>query len=143
MDRSDAIAELEKFTELATVAQCDTGDSRAGFGSAIDSALREMGESEGDLATAEVDAADVPAFLALCDYYALKLLKVYLAPNAVDIAYTANDGTVNKKRSQTMAAVDSLLADAREEVKRLGYLDSDFEIVAYNTNWIEPSSAEI
>jgi hypothetical protein len=143
MDRSDAIAELEKFTELATVAQCDTGDSRAGFGSAIDSALREMGFVSSELADAEVAEADEAAFLALCDYYALKMLKVYLAPKAVDIAYTANDGTVNKKRSQTMTAVDSLLADAREEVRRLGYLDSDFEIVSFNTNWIEPSSAEI
>jgi hypothetical protein len=143
MTRSDAIAELQKFTKLATVAQCDTGDSRAGFGSAIDSALREMGTDEGDLATAEVAASDVPAFLALCDYYALKMLKVYLASDAVDYSVTANDGTVNEKRSQTITAVNALLADAKEEVRRLGYLDSDFEIVSFNTNWIEPTSAEI
>lgn len=142
MTRGQAIAELAKYTKLAVIAGCDDQDTKGGFGSAIDSALREMGYTQDELATADVAAADVRAYLALCDYYALKLLKTYLAGD-VDIAASAADGQVNKKRSQAYAMTDGLLKDAREEVVRLGYLESDFELFKLNADYLEPAAAEI
>jgi hypothetical protein len=140
MDRAESIVYLTKFTKIATVAGCDPADVAGGFGQAIDSALRELEFEETELADADVEDADARAYLALLDYYALKLLKVYLSTD-VDIRTSGGDSQIDKKRSQAFAMVNELLADAREEVKSLGYLDSDFQMVALNTNYIEPEEA--
>jgi hypothetical protein len=134
MDRAESIVYLTKFTKLATAAGCDPADVAGGFGQAVDSALREMEYTESELADADVED------LALLDYYTLKLLKVYLSTD-VDIRTSGADSQIDKKRSQAFQMVTDLLADAREEVKSLGYLDSDFQMVALNTNYIEPEEA--
>jgi hypothetical protein len=129
MDRAESIVYLTKFTKLATAAGCDPADVAGGFGQAVDSALREMEYTESELADADVE-----------DNYTLKLLKVYLSTD-VDIRTSGADSQIDKKRSQAFQMVTDLLADAREEVKSLGYLDSDFQMVALNTNYIEPEEA--
>jgi hypothetical protein len=140
MDRAESIVYLTKFTKLATAAGCDPADVAGGFGQAVDSALREMEYTESELADADVEDTDTRAYLALLDYYTLKLLKVYLSTD-VDIRTSGADSQIDKKRSQAFQMVTDLLADAREEVKSLGYLDSDFQMVALNTNYIEPEEA--
>ncbi len=109
------------------------------YGPALDAALRTLGYSESELESADVADGDVPAFLALLDYYLLKLFLPRLAP-AVDIA--EGQGAIDKKRSQMVREARNLMLDAKAEARSYGYLAGDVQLGSITTNWIEPSASE-
>lgn len=61
-----------QFSSLAAaVDQADNSDGDSGYGADIDNALRQLGTSESDLASATVEDGDRAAYYALAKYYAL------------------------------------------------------------------------
>lgn len=126
-----------QFATLATETGQTTGDTSGGFGPAIDNALRKLGgTAEADLATASVADANVPAFLALCEYYALVRFARALATR-VDTGITAVEGD----REQMFSHVRQLIAMAREECAAQGYPVDGSEAWSYarlQLDYIEP-----
>lgn len=116
--RASATSHLAvQFATLATETGQVTTDTSAGFGPAIDQALRKIGgTAEADLATATVADATVPAFLALAEYYALTRFARALATR-VDFGVP----TVEADRPRIFAHIDRLIKLAREECAAQGY----------------------
>lgn len=107
---------VNEFGKLATETGQVTTDSLAGYGPAIDRALRRLGVAETDLATAELDDADGPAAFALAEYYALLRFQRALAVRG-DI----DGASVIGPRSQVFQQVRDMLADAKLACEALGY----------------------
>lgn len=72
--RDHAAAYLDStFASLASaVAQSDTSEGSTGYGSDIDNALRKLGKTESELATATVADGDRDDFYALAEFYAAR-----------------------------------------------------------------------
>lgn len=59
-----------QFSEpVAAIGQTTNNDSPAGYGPDIDNALRKLGKSESELATATVENSQREAFYALSEFY--------------------------------------------------------------------------
>lgn len=93
-----------------------TTDSGGGFGPAIDKALRMIGTAEDALETATVDDIGVPAFLALCEYYALTRIWHSLATRA-DVSAR----NVMGPRAQIFQHVKDLVTEAAITCAMYGY----------------------
>jgi len=91
-------------------------DSAGGFGPAIDRALRSLGTAETALSMATVVDASVPAFLALCEYYALARIWRSLATKA-DVSAR----NVMGPRTQVFQHAKDLMEMAANECAALGY----------------------
>jgi hypothetical protein len=119
--------------ELAKLA-AETGqvltDSAAGFGPAIDRALRTLGVAEASLATTTVDDDDVPAYLALCEYHALARIWRALATRA-DVSAR----NVMGPRAQVFQHVKDLMEMAANECAALGYPVGSLGASASGGSW--------
>jgi len=118
MNRSEALAYLaSEYKTLASVAEIEESDSAIGYKNVINSALRELGYTESDLATTECDyTASVKNYTALLDYYALRRLTRVLATK---IDYSI-DGQSHKEQ-QIYAQAKELLEEATIIVTALGF----------------------
>jgi hypothetical protein len=139
VNRATALAHLQgQFTALATMTGQDTDDSAAGYGPALDAALRQLGYAAGDLATADVPDATTPDYLQLAEYFALVRFSRALA-GAVDIEL---DGPrIVKRRSQTFTQVAALIAETRAQLQAKGYLSGGFEFGRITLDFLEPSAS--
>ena len=126
-----------QFATLATETDQATTDTSAGFGPALDQALRKIGgTAEADLAAATVADATVPAFLALAEYYALRRFARALATR-VDFGAP----TVEGDRPRIFQHISRLIVMAREECAAQGYPLDGSEIWSYTSlqlDYIEP-----
>lgn len=129
---------------LALEAKQVTTDSAAGWGPAIDKALRTLGTAESSLATATVVDADVPAYLALCEYHALVRFWRTVATRA-DVAAR----NVMGPRAQVFQHVKDLLEIAAINCANLGYTvsgpygaggASGWEYGTLNVDFVEPEA---
>lgn len=137
MIRSDALIYLQnQFSALATVTGQATTDSAAGYGTAIDQALRQLGYSTADLAAADVPDADTPAYLDLAGYYALVR---FLGALAVNVDIELDGPRAVKKRSQYFTQVKTLLDVKRKQLEDAGYLGSSYEMGFLSLDFLEPS----
>ena len=115
--RASATTHLSnEFAALASETGQLTTDSTGGFGPAIDRALRTLGVTEANLATATVTDANVPAFLALCEYHALARIWRALATKA-DVSAR----NVMGPRAQIFQHAKDLMEMAANECAALGY----------------------
>jgi hypothetical protein len=136
MDRVAALAYIAgEFTTLATEADVTVTDTSAGFKTAIDTALRELGYSESDLASADVPTSLTNDYVKLLDYYALVKLARSLAIYA-DVRVDAP--TVEKKKSQIYANVMKLLGLAKADIETLGYGLAEYTSGFINFDYLEP-----
>ena len=134
MDRGETVLKLSKFSRLVSQVGMTLADDDANIGPAIDSALRELGFDESELPAAQIDSDEVPAYLALVDYYVLDLLSYGVLQ--ADIKIGEND----KKRSQILPLILKQKAEALKEVKKYGYLAADFALGGISLNYLEPES---
>lgn len=118
MDRSAVASHLAyQLSALAgEIGQAKSDASATGYGPDIDQALRQLGVVEADLATAETADADVPALLALAEYFALRRMARQLA-----LGVDVSSGTMSQRNSQRAATVQTLMAEAAETAAGLGY----------------------
>ena len=105
-----------ELAALAAEAKQVTTDTAAGFGPAIDKALRTLGCGETALPTATVADGDVPAYLALSKYHALLRIWATLATRA-----DVQARNVMGPRAQVFQHVRDLVNLAAAECATLGY----------------------
>jgi hypothetical protein len=142
MDRTAATAYLvQQFRELATDAKFTTDNTTAAYSNAIDMSLRWLGTDETDLATADVEQADMLKYLALLDYFALERFNTLLSIR-FDVSFP---GPVSAKRSQEFSQVSTLLARAENKLASLGIvIGASGEAAQFgfiNFDFLEPSAA--
>jgi hypothetical protein len=101
---------------LALEAKQATTDSAAGFGPAIDKALRTLGYAESALATAAASDSEVPAYLALSKYHALLRIWATIATRA-----DVQARNVMGPRAQVFQHVRDLVNIAAAECATFGY----------------------
>ena len=118
MTRAQAATYLDQqFSALATqLGQSATDDSADGYGPDIDQALRQMGVGESSLSSATVADDDVPAFLALCDYYAARRFWRGLSLST-DVAL----GPRREQRSRWADTLAGIVQEAADRAAGLGY----------------------
>jgi hypothetical protein len=138
MSRATAAVFLHgQFSDLATeISQAETDDSADGYGPDIDQAFRQLETDEDDLATASATQAQIPAFVALCEYYALRRFARRLALRA-DI----KAGTMAKGLGKQADTLQALMAEAAQRAAGLGYpVDgaAAWSIGQINLDYIEP-----
>jgi hypothetical protein len=107
---------VNELAALVAEAKQPATDSPAGFGPAIDKALRTLGYAETTLATATVSDAQVPAYLALSKYHALLRIWATLATRA-----DVQARNVMGPRAQVFQHVRDLVNIAAAECATFGY----------------------
>lgn len=132
-----------QFETLAReINQPATTDSASGYGPDIDAALRRLGKTTDELATATVEEGDVEACYALAEYYALRRFWRKLATKVnVGAAALAPEGN----RQNVFENVGTLLKMAAETVEAFGYNlgdDTAWEFVRLGLDFIEPVVSE-
>lgn len=142
INRTQAAAHLRaQFDVLASeIGQTSNDDSATGFGPDIDAALRRLGTAQADLAAATVTDANAVAFLALCEYFALRRISRKLA------SYTEwRAGDVVGKENQVFEQVKAMMAEAAEQCAGLGYpMDGTpaWGVSSFTLDFIEPGVIE-
>lgn len=118
MDRAGATTYLtSEFGELATDARFTDQHVADAYSAAIDMALRQLGFSETDLATAVVGDDMVLSYLTLLQYYALKRYARVLS-----VRFDVNvSGAMQAMRSQAYGQVKTLLAEAEQQCLNYGF----------------------
>lgn len=105
------------YAQQLTEAGLTATDDAANLGPAIDDALLTLGTSYDDLATAEVDAADVTGYRVLLRYFGLARIHDAVV-NRVDMQL---DGPqMSKNRSQYVRQLAARLDDLRKEAANYG-----------------------
>lgn len=140
MTRTDSAVYLHMtYAALEQRLVCFQGGD--GYAGVINAALRDLGFAESELATAVVPDEDVPVYLPLLDYYALR--KYLLA--AATLTNTVIDG-VPINRGALMENVKMLYEDARRRAVSTGYLPDttapivvDMETGRLNLDFLEPA----
>jgi hypothetical protein len=142
MDRTAATNTLtERYRELTADAKFTTDDTTAAYDAAIDMSLRYLGVAETDLATADVEQANVLKYLALLDYFTLERFSTLLAAR-FDVSFP---GPVSAKRSQAFSQIETLLQRAENKLAALGIvIGASGEATQFgfiNFDFLEPSPA--
>lgn len=140
MTRSEALAYLQaRFNRLATEAGMGTADDSSGYGPVLDGALRLLGFSTAQLATANVASADEAKYLSALQYEALRHVQRQVVMR-VDISL---DGPqVSKSRSQFVRNLAAMLAEARTECASYGLIDTQpaITIGRMTLDFLEPEA---
>lgn len=137
LSRSDLLTALQnEFSALATETSQVTTDTAAGYGPAIDYALRQTGTAQSELATGTIPTGDEDAGLLLAQYGALRRFSRALA-GRVDITLDAPQ--VSKKRSQAFQQVQTLIAGVKAELEEVGYGESAFSMGSLQLDFLEPA----
>jgi hypothetical protein len=138
VERADALIHLQnQFAPLASVVDQPTTDSAAGYGPALDQALRKLGYTADQLATAVVPDADVLDYLTLAEYYALERYALWFTV-AVDEERQFGSGT--RRRDNLAGKVTALLTERRAALTELGYIGTVWEGGALVLDFLEPSA---
>lgn len=136
LSRTDLLTYLQNsFDVLATETGVATTDTAAGFGSAIDYALRRTGTLHADLATGTIPDDEEDAGYLFASYAALQR---YLRALAIQVDITVDGPDISKKRSQTFAHVKILLDTIKDDLALLGYGEAAFEMGRINLDFLEP-----
>jgi hypothetical protein len=128
-----------EFAALLTESGVGATDITAGLGPPVDNALRQMEVAEADLATTTVADADVSAYLALCEYYALARICRALA-NRGDIDARNTIGP----RSIVFQQARDLMQQAEAKCAAFGYAvtgGGSFEFGRLVLDYTEPITA--
>lgn len=138
MNRTQATTYLTtEYQELAAEAKFTSPQITEAYNLATDMALRQLGYQETDLATADVNQAQVLGYLALLGYYALRRFERLLAIRIdVNIA-----GSLQAARSQAARQVKILLDDAKAECMSLGFAVGGTQAMVagrLNLDFLEP-----
>ena len=128
----------EQYSSLASViGQVD--DPTVGYRPDIHSALRRLGKTESELASATVEDGSREIYFALAEYYAARRIYRHLSSNINVIV----DGS-SFSFQYALAHAKSLMEDAAAKLAPLGYdvTGSGWTIGYVNQDWIEAESAE-
>lgn len=122
-----------QFSGLATAIGQDS-DTEEGYRPDIDAALRKLGKTESELATATVEDSQGEAVFALVEYYAARRFWRQLSDRA---NVKVDDSQFDYK--QVLLNVKTLVDDAAAAVATLGYSVSagSWGIVDFSADWIE------
>lgn len=119
MTRAQALKYLKPYNAPATASgQTALTDSDDGYGPALDNALRAVGYSEDQLATADVPGSKVPLFLVALKMYALEGIVAGFTL-AVDVSANRN-ALVDKKRNQLFRNAETLYEKAKKDAAQYG-----------------------
>lgn len=134
MSMTQAAAATYLGGQLGVIA---TAVGSASYADDIAQALRRLGVSEADLATAVIADADRGAFLALAEYYALRrFARMLVAKANVSI-----DGLGSAQYAQMFDNVKELMGEAAASAAGLGYpVDAvpAWGLGSINLDFIEP-----
>lgn len=137
MNRAQATSYLAgQFSELADIAGVVTTDTTSGFGPAIDQSLRKLGYTETQLPTAD-ETANVVAFIALLEVYALKKLQRALA-----IKYNYSIDGQSHSEEPVFQHLKDMLTEAKETAASAGFTvdgADSWESWRFNLDIYEPS----
>lgn len=124
----------EQFSSLAA-AVGQNATPATGYKPDIDNALRKLGKTESELATATATDAQRDAVFALGEYYALERFSRLLADR---VNHTM--GETKLDFTAQLAHVEKLLARAERKLTALGYdvNGSGWTIANMNLDWLEP-----
>jgi hypothetical protein len=143
MDRTSALDYLTgQYAELANYAKFTSDQTTAAYTTAIDMSLRLLDYGELDLASADVNQANVLKYLALLDYFALDRFAKLLS-----IQYDVTlPGPLQAARSQAFKNVMMLKTQAEMRLATLGIdigasSGSSMKIGRLTLDFLEPSSA--
>lgn len=92
-------------------------DGVGGVKTIIDSVWRQIGVDESELSTGTIETTDIPAALALANYFQLKKISTDAA-GSVNISVPS----MSVSKGQVSSNLEKLLAQAREEAQSYGYL---------------------
>lgn len=138
IDRSAVATYLdEQFSQLAA-AVGQNAMPTSGYKPDIDSALRELGKSEGELAAATVEDADRKAYFALAKYFAAERIWIQLG-SRVNTRTGLNSYDFDGQRKQAK----EIMEQAKQLCALLGYdvTGAGWTVGSLNTDWIEPEMA--
>lgn len=118
LSRDDLAAHLDtQFSSLASATQqTDSTDGASGYGPDIDLALRRLGKSRSELATATVEDDQDEAIFALVEYYTARRLWRQFG---VLINVKVDDSQFDYKQAQLNAK--TMMDEAKAECQSLGY----------------------
>lgn len=138
LTRAELLTHLtNEFAALATDTGQATTDTAAGFGPAIDFALRQTGTAQADLAAGTVPGGSEDDGLLLAEYAALRRFARALA-NRVDISLDAP--SASRRESQAFAQVKTLIDAVRKELEESGHLASAWSLGSLNLDLFEPEA---
>lgn len=141
MNRSDSVTYLsEQFGTIAAELGVTATDTTAGYKAPIDTALRLVGITETDLATAEV-TANIVTYQTALDFTTLQYL---WRKASVRVDITVGTPAVSKKRSQVFAQIGDMLKAARSAAEDAGVLDgaASWQAGRIGLDYLEPSLAD-
>lgn len=125
-----------QFSALATETGQATTDTAAGYGPALDAALRELGYTADQLADADTTDAQDGDYLALAEYYALVRFARSLV---VKVNVSVDAPAVRKDRNQAYQGVLKLIELSKADLEDRGYLASSWSMGYLNLDFLEPS----
>lgn len=138
LTRAEVLSHLQaQFAALTTETGQVTTDTAAGFGSAIDMALRQLGTAQVSLATGTVATGDEVDGLQLAEYFALRRFARDLAIR-VDISLDAP--TASRRESQAYAQVKGLLDELKGELESRGFLKATWSLGSLNLDFLESAA---
>jgi hypothetical protein len=132
--RVQAIAYLQdEFSQLALAVGQDT-NVLVGYRPGVDAALRRLGKTESELATAEVDDDDRDAYLVLAEYYTLRRFWRQLSDRA-----NFKVGQSSFDFQHLLKNIQTLVDDAASRAEEAGYpvTDSGWGVGWFNQDWLE------
>ena len=137
MTRADLLTYLTgQFGQLESETGQASADTIGGYKLPIDAALRRLGVSELNLATATVADSKAEAALALVEYHALRRFR-FLVSTRIDYPATQ----MMNSRSQIFRQIDDLLKETEERCSTLGYPvadANDYGMLHLNLDILEP-----
>lgn len=132
-----------QFENLAReIKQLSNGDNPTGYGPDVDAALRRLGKTQEELATATVDDGSAEDYFALAEYYCLRRI---LRRVATKVNIDANALAPEGNRNQVFKNVKDLFDMAKETIEALGYSvgdDTAWEFVRLGLDFVEPEVSD-
>jgi len=139
LTRAELLAHLQaQFSVLATETAQATTDTAAGYGSAIDMALRQLGTAQADLATGTVATGDEVDGLQLAEYFALRRFARDLS---IRVNISLDAPSASRQEAQAFAHVKALLDELKAELEGRGYLKASWSMGYLNLDFLESAEA--
>jgi hypothetical protein len=125
-----------QFSNLAaSVGQAASDGGATGYGPDIDAALRKLGTSESDLATATVEDSYRESYFALAEYYAARRFWRQLGDRV-----NRRTGNNTFDFSHQLKTAKAIMDDAASRLAGLGYdvSGTGWTVGDLNLDWLEP-----
>jgi hypothetical protein len=138
IDRAAVATYLDTQYSSLAAAVGQSATPSTGYSSDIDNALRKLGKTESELATAEVEDGDRDALFTLAEYYAARRFWRLLSDRV-----NTNTGITSYNFTAQLNNIEKLVADAQRRCEALGYdvSGSGWSAGWLNLDWAETETA--